>query len=133
MRYMLLTYNAPGGDEIWAAMTERERQAEEDEYVRLMEKMRKSKAYIAANELEPFSAARTVRVRKGTRTISDGPAVRGEEFLTGYFLIEAKSFETAIEWAAQIPNAHSGSVEIRPVIEDELANRMAAEDVEMPE
>jgi hypothetical protein len=133
MRYLLLTYNAPGGDEIWAAMTESERQAEEDEYVRLMEKMRKSNAYIAANELEPFSAARTVRVRNGTRSVTDGPAVQGEEFLTGYFLIEAESFETAIEWAAKIPNAHTGSVEIRPVLEDELADRMAAADVDVPE
>jgi hypothetical protein len=133
MRYMLLTYNAPGGDEIWAAMTESERQAEEDEYVRLMEKMRDSNAYIAANELASFSAARTVRVRNGTRSVSDGPAVQGEEFLTGYFLIEAESLEAAIEWAAEIPNAQSGSVEIRPVIEDELADRMAAEDVDVPE
>lgn len=133
MRYMLLTYNAPGGAEIWASMTESERQAEEDEYVRLMEKMRQTNAYIAANELEPFSAAHTVRVRNGTRTVSNGPAVQGEEFLTGYFLIEAESLETAIEWAAEIPNARSGSVEIRPVIEDELADRMAAEDVNVPE
>jgi len=67
---MLLTYNAPGGDEIWAGMTESERRAEEDQYVRLMEKMRQTNAYIAANELEPFSAARTVRVRNGTRSVS---------------------------------------------------------------
>lgn len=126
MRYMLLTYNAPGGGEIWAAMTESERQAEEDEYVRLVEQMRESHTYIGANELEPFSAARTVRVRNRTRLVSDGPAVQGEEFLTGYFLIEAESFEAAIEWAAKIPNAHSGSVEIRPVMEDDLADRIAA-------
>jgi hypothetical protein len=125
MRYMLLTYNAPGGAEIWAAMTASERQAEEDEYVRLMEKMRASDVYIAASELEPFSAARTVRVRNGTRTVTEGPAVQGEEFLTGYFLIEAGSFDAAIDWAAEIPNARSGSVEIRPVMDDELAERMA--------
>jgi hypothetical protein len=133
VRYMLLTYNAPGGEEVWAAMTESERQTEEDEYVRLMEKMRESSAYIAANELEPFFAARTVRVRNGTRSVSDGPAVQGEEFLTGYFLIDAESFEAAIEWAAEIPNAQSGSVEIRPVIEDELAVRMASAEVDVPE
>jgi hypothetical protein len=110
-------------------MTESEQQAEKDEYVRLMEQMREGNAYIAANELEPFTAARTVRVRNGTRSVSDGPAVQGDEFLTGYFLIEAESFEAAIDWAAKIPNAHSGSVEIRPVMEDELADRMAAADV----
>jgi hypothetical protein len=125
MRYMLLTYNAPGGAEIWAAMTESERQAEEDEYVRLMERMRANNAYIGAGEFEPFSAARTVRVRNGTPSVTDGPAVQGEEFLTGYFLIEADSFDAAIDWAGEIPNARSGSVEIRPVMDDELAERMA--------
>jgi hypothetical protein len=128
MRYMLLAYNAPGGAEIWAAMTESERQAEEDEYVRLMEQMRERNVYIAAHELEPFTAARTVRVRNGKRSVSDGPAVQGEEFLTGYFLIEADSFQAAIDWAAKVPNAQSGSVEIRALMEDELADRMAAAD-----
>jgi hypothetical protein len=132
MRYLLLTYNAPGGNEIWAAMTEGERQAEEDEYVRLVEKMRERDAFIAANELEPFSAARTVRVRNGTATVSDGPAVQSDEFLTGYFLIESESFEAAIQWAAQVPNAHSGSVEIRPVVEDELADRISEADKHTP-
>ena len=93
---MLLTYNAPGGAEIWAAMTESERQADEDQYVRLMEQMRESKVYVAAHELEPFTAAKTVRVRNGERSVSDGPAVQGEEFLTGYFLIEAESIHAAV-------------------------------------
>jgi hypothetical protein len=66
-------------------------------------------------------------VRNGKRTVTDGSAVRGEEFLTGYFLIEAESLEAALEWAAKVPNARSGSVEVRPVVEDDLAERMAAE------
>ena len=49
----------------------------------------------------------------------DGPAVEAEEYLTGYFLIEAKSFDAAIDWAAKIPNAHSGSVEVRPLMIDQ--------------
>jgi hypothetical protein len=89
--------------------------------------MQGSNAYIAANELEPFFTARTVRVRDGKPAVTDGPAVQGEEFLTGYFLIEADSLEGATEWAAKVPNARIGSVEVRQVIEDELAKRMAAE------
>jgi hypothetical protein len=126
MRYALLTYNAPGGREIWAAMTESEQRAEEDEYVRLVEAMHESHAYVAANEFEPFSTARTVRVRDGRSTVSDGPAVDAEEFLTGYFLIDVESVEAAIAWAAKVPNAHSGSVEVRRVDDGELADRMAA-------
>jgi hypothetical protein len=132
MRYVLLTYNAPGGREVWEAMTESERRAEEDEYVRLVEAMQERNAYIAANELEPFAAARTVRVRNSTRSVRDGPAVQGDEFLTGYFLIEVESVEAAIEWAAKIPNARNGSVEVRRVDEGELAERMAAAAVDAP-
>lgn len=58
--------------------------------------------------------------------MSDGPAVQGEELLTGYFLIEVESEDAAIAWAAKIPNARSGSVEVRRVDEGELADRMAA-------
>jgi hypothetical protein len=132
MRYVLLTYNAPGGREVWDAMTESERRAEEDEYIRLVEAMQERNAYIAANELEPFATARTVRVRNGTRSVRDGPAVQGEEFLTGYFLIEVESVEAAIDWAAKIPNARNGSVELRRVDEGELAERMAAAAVDVP-
>jgi hypothetical protein len=126
MRYVLLTYNAPGGREIWAAMTESERRAEEDEYVRLVEAMHESNAYIEANELDPSTGVRTVRIRNGARSVSDGPAVQGEEMLTGYFLIEVESEEAAIDWAAKIPNARNGSVEVRRVDEGELADRIAA-------
>jgi hypothetical protein len=125
MRFVLLTYNAPGGREIWAAMTEAEQRAEEDEYVRLVEAMSESNAYIAGHELEPFTTACTVRVRNGTRSVAEGPAVQGEEFLTGYFLIDVDSVEAAIEWAAKIPNARNGSVEVRRVDEGELADRIA--------
>ena len=58
MRYVLLTYNAPDALEIWAAMTESERRAEEDEYVRLVEAMQKRNAYLGANELEPPTPTR---------------------------------------------------------------------------
>jgi hypothetical protein len=126
MRYVLLTYNPPGGQEIWAAMTESERQAGEDEYVRLVEAMHGSNAYVEASEFDPASAPRTVRVRDGDTSVSDGPAVRGEEMLTGYFLIDVESEDAAIEWAAKIPNARNGSVEVRRVDEGELAERMAA-------
>jgi len=126
MRYVLLTYNSPDALEAWKALTESERRAEEDEYVRLASALAESDAYVAANEFEPSTPARTVRVRNGTRSVTDGPAVAGDESLTGYFLIEVDTDEAAIEWAAKIPNARNGSVEIRRVDEGELAERMAS-------
>jgi hypothetical protein len=114
---MLLTYNAPGGKEIWAAMSEAERAAEEVEYRDLIRSMREERIFLAAEEVEHYDAARTVRMRDGILSVSDGPAVNADAFLTGYFLIEVESFDTAINWAARIPNARTGSVEVRPVMD----------------
>jgi hypothetical protein len=116
---MLLTYNAPGGKEIWAAMSEAERAAEEAEYHNLIQSMRQERIFLAAEEVEHYDAARTVRVRDGIPSVFDGPAVKADEFLTGYFLINVESFEAAIDWATRIPNARTGSVEVRPVMDIE--------------
>jgi hypothetical protein len=114
---MLLTYNAPGGKEVWAAMSEAEREAEEAEYRDLIQSMREKDIFLAAEEVEHYDAARTVRMRDGILSVADGPAVNADLFLTGYFLIEAESFDTAVDWAARIPNARTGSVEVRPVMD----------------
>ncbi len=100
-------------------MSEAEQQAEEDEYAELILAMRESDVFIAASEVEHHDAACTVRIRDGIRRVRAGPAVEAEEFLTGYFLIDTKSLDAAIDWAAKIPNARSGSVEVRPVMIDQ--------------
>jgi hypothetical protein len=114
---MLLTFNAPGGKEIWAAMTPAERAAEEAEYRELIRSMREQRILVDAEEVEHYDAARTVRLRDNILSVSDSPAANADAFLTGYFMIEVESFETAIDWAALIPNARTGSVEVRPVMD----------------
>ena len=66
--------------------------------------------------LQPTSTATTVRVRDGERMLTDGPFAETKEQLGGYYLLECKSLDEAIEWAAKIPGAQSGSVEVRPVM-----------------
>src|SRR5216110_909067 len=78
IRFMLLTYNAPGGKEIWAGMSEAERAAEEAEYRDLIQSMREERIFRAAEEVEHYDAARTVRMRDGTLSVSDGPAVNAD-------------------------------------------------------
>ncbi len=75
MRYVLLTYNRPGGREIWEAMSESARRAEEDEYVDLVKAMRDSNVYVDASEFDPASGPRTVRVRDGDSSMppANGP------------------------------------------------------------
>jgi hypothetical protein len=66
--------------------------------------------------LEPTSAATTVRVRDGERVLSDGPFAETKEQLGGFYLLECASLDEAIGWAAKIPGAATGSVEVRPVM-----------------
>jgi hypothetical protein len=73
---------------------------------------------LASEELQPVATATTVRVRNGDTVVSDGPFAETEETLGAYCLIEADSLDEAIEWASRIPSARSGTVEIRPVVDN---------------
>jgi hypothetical protein len=72
---------------------------------------------IAAEALEPVETATTVRVRNGQMSITDGPFAETKEQLAGFYLIEARDLNDAIQVAAKIPPAREGSVEVRPVRE----------------
>jgi hypothetical protein len=71
--------------------------------------------------LQPTSTATTVRVRGGDRQVTDGPFAETKEQLGGFYLLECKDLDEAIEWAAKIPGAQRGSVEVRPVMNYEAA------------
>jgi len=81
------------------------------------EGFRQSGLLIAAEALQPVETATTVRVRNGKLSITDGPFVETKEQLAGFYLIEARDLNDAIQVAARIPPAREGSVEVRPVRE----------------
>ena len=68
------------------------------------------------NALQPSTTATTVRVRDGQRAVTDGPFAETKEQLGGYFLIEAKDLNEAIDIAARLPSSRHGSVEVRPIM-----------------
>ena len=67
--------------------------------------------------LQPTATATTVRVRDGERMLTDGPYAETKEQLGGYYALECKDLDEALEWAARIPEAATGAVEVRPVID----------------
>jgi hypothetical protein len=77
--------------------------------------IRKSGHCIASEALQPVHTATTVRVRDGKLSITDGPFAETKEQLTGFYLIEAKDLDEAIQIAAKIPPARVGSIEVRPI------------------
>ena len=111
MKYMLLVY----GDE--RASDEAEKEQCREESAQLVHQIRSTGQYLAAAPLHPVSTATSVRVREGKRLVTDGPFAETREQLGGYFLVDAKNLDEAIDIAGRIPGARLGTVEIRPLME----------------
>ena len=113
MQYMLLIY---GDESHWGSQSEEEQRAEFGKYQEFTQALRDRGALVAADPLQPTSTATTVRVRNEETLTTDGPFTETKEQLGGYYLIEVDSLDEAIEWAAKIPAARGGSIEVRPVM-----------------
>jgi hypothetical protein len=70
---------------------------------------------ISSEALEPVATATTVRVRNGKVSVTDGPFAETKEYLAGFYLVEARDLNEAIQLAARIPPASVGSIEVRPI------------------
>ena len=81
------------------------------------EGFRTSGVLVAAEALQPIETAATVRVRNGQVSVTDGPFAETKEQLAGFYLLDARDLNEAIQMAAKIPPAREGSVEVRPVRE----------------
>jgi hypothetical protein len=82
---------------------------------------------VGGEGLQPSATATTVRVRDGERLLTDGPFAETREQLGGYYLFDCKDLDDAIAWAAKIPGAQTGSVEVRPVMNYEAAGAEAGD------
>jgi hypothetical protein len=77
--------------------------------------LRESGQCLASEALQPVETATTVRVRNGKVSITDGPFAETKEQLAGFYLIEARDLDEAVQLASKIPPAREGSVEVRPI------------------
>ena len=111
MKYILLIY----ADE--NAWTEAERQQCYGESTQLAHTLKANGQLLATSPLQPVSTATTVQVRDGKRLVTDGPFAETREQLGGFYMVDAKNLDEAIDIAGRIPGARKGTVEIRPVVE----------------
>jgi hypothetical protein len=114
MRYMLLIYNQENQN---GPIPEQGNHAAAT-HAAIMNEATRRGIFRAAEPLHPTSTATTVRVEKGKVLTTDGPFAETKEQLAGYYILDCKNLDEAIEWAAKIPTACSGSagcVEIRPI------------------
>ncbi len=113
MQYMLLIHSSEDG---WNALTEAEQGEMYAAYGAFTQAIKDKGAFVAGDQLAGAADATTVRVRDGETLITDGPFAETKEQLGGYYLIEAESLDEAIEWAARIPGARYGTIEVRPLV-----------------
>jgi hypothetical protein len=85
-------------------------------YMTFTEEVKSAKVMLGGEALQPCATATTVRVRDGKTLTTDGPFAETKEQLGGFYLLDCKDLDEAIRWAAKIPGATYGSIEIRPVM-----------------
>jgi hypothetical protein len=120
MKYALTIY----GDEAQRENATPEQMQEVSQaYGAVSQEMQDKGVLVAGEGLYPTPTATTLRVREGDRQVTDGPFAETKEQLGGFYVLDVKDLDEAIEWAAKIPGAQLGSVEIRPVmVFDEAGN-----------
>jgi hypothetical protein len=116
MQYLLTIY---GDESYWADATPEDAGKLMAAYGALGEEMKAAGVILGGEGLQSSSTATTVKVRDGETIVTDGPFAETREQLGGYYLLDCKDLDEAIRWAAKIPDAARGSVEVRPVMDYE--------------
>jgi len=114
MQYMCLIYD---DEKQFGSMSEAELNALMGEYFAFTEAIKKSGHYVAGEALQPVQTATSLRIRNGKLSTTDGPFAETKEQLGGFYMIEAKDLNEAIQIGSRIPGAKHGSIEVRPVWE----------------
>jgi len=114
MRYLALIYTAEVDP---TTVTAAEQAAMLDEYNRFGADAGAAGVLRGGEALQPTATATTIRVRDGQRSTTDGPFIETKEALGGYYVLDCADLDEAIAWAARIPGASHGAVEIRPIFE----------------
>jgi len=113
MKYLCLIYE---NEATWETMPKADAEKIVGEYYAFGDGIKQSGHYVGGNALQPTHTATTVRVRNGKLSTTDGPFAETKEQLGGYYLIDAKDLNDAIQVASRIPGARMGSVEVRPIM-----------------
>jgi hypothetical protein len=117
MRYALLIY---ANEQDWASQTEDQAQAQFQDYMAFTKDVVDRGIMRSGEALQPTATATTVRVRGGETLSTDGPFAETKEQLGGFYVIECKDLDEAIEVAARIPDVRGGSIEVRPILEMDM-------------
>jgi hypothetical protein len=116
MQFMALIY---GEESRWESLSEDERRDVYARYGAFADEARAAGVLAGGEELGATSGATTVRIREGRTLVTDGAYAETKEALGGFFLIECEAWDDALDWAAKIPAAQMGTIEVRSVHQHE--------------
>ena len=114
MRYACLIYD---DEKKLGGMSKSDADTFMSEYFQFTEDIKQSGQYVAGEALHPINTATSLRIRSGKLSTTDGPFAETREQLGGFYLIDARDLNEAIQIASRIPSAKTGTVEVRPVVD----------------
>jgi hypothetical protein len=114
MKYLCLIYS---DETMWPALPKADADAMMAEYMTFTTDIKRTGHYLGGNRLQPSTTATSVRMRQGRLNATDGPFAETTEQLGGYYLIEARDLNDAVQVASRIPGARVGTIEVRPIAE----------------
>ena len=114
MKYLALVYY---NEQQMQAMSQAEWDSLNRECINCVGKLTEQGHFLDGAPLEPTTTATTLRVRDGKVSVTDGPFAETKEVLGGYYILECENLDEALTYAAKIPTAAFGSIEVRPVLE----------------
>ncbi len=112
MKYLCLIYS---DETIWPRLSKPETDEMMSEYLAFTASIKESGHHLANNRLQPTRSATSIRLRNGKLSTTDGPFAETKEQLGGYYLVEARDLNEAIQIASRIPGARVGTIEVRPI------------------
>jgi hypothetical protein len=117
MKYLILIHSNPHSRQVWETLSDQARMEFGRGHIAFTEELAASGELVVSEGLPDTSHAKRVSVRDGQTMTSDGPFAEVKEYLAGFYLIECDGMERAVELAAKVPDAATGSVEVRPVLD----------------
>jgi hypothetical protein len=125
MKYVCLIYDE---EKKLAGMSKDDSDSFMAEYFQFTENIQKNGQYVAGEALQPVQTATTLRKRNGKLSTTDGPFAETREQLGGFYLIEARDLNEAIQVASRIPSVSTGTIEVRPVVDFSGAKEARAQE-----
>jgi len=109
MQFLALIYSTEGSDDVdWETLIQ--------QYGEFGQRAQEAGVMVGGDALQPVSTATSVQLRDSKKVVTDGPFAETKEQLGGYYLLDCKDLDEAVEWASQIPTARYGTIEVRPVV-----------------